>query len=61
MAGKAREILAEAKGAGGASVALPLDAVVAVALKPGVATKTVAIDAVPADQMDPGRGAQDRR
>ncbi len=50
MAGKAREILAQAK-ARGASVALPLDAVVAAALKPGVATKTVAIDAVPADQM----------
>ena len=50
MAQKAREILAKAK-ARGAGVALPLDAVVAAALKPGLATKTVAIDAVPADQM----------
>jgi phosphoglycerate kinase len=50
MAATARDILAKAK-ARGAAVALPLDAVVASALKPGVATKTVAIDAVPADQM----------
>jgi phosphoglycerate kinase len=50
MAPTAREIQAKAK-ARGASVALPLDAVVAPALKPGVATMTVAIDAVPADQM----------
>src|SRR5450432_2767208 len=50
MAATARDILAKAT-ARGASVALPLDAVVAAALKPGVATKTVAIDAVPADQM----------
>jgi phosphoglycerate kinase len=50
MAEKARDILAKAK-ARGANVALPLDGVVAAALKPGVATKTVAIDAVPTDQM----------
>ena len=50
MAEKARGILAKAK-ARGANVALPLDAVVAAALKLGVATKTVAIDAVPTDQM----------
>jgi phosphoglycerate kinase len=50
MAEKARDILAKAK-ARGSSVVLPLDGVVASALKPGVATKTVAIDAVPADQM----------
>jgi phosphoglycerate kinase len=50
MAGKARDILAKAK-ARGSNVALPLDAVVAAALKPGIATRTVAIDAVPADQM----------
>jgi phosphoglycerate kinase len=50
MAEKARGILAKAK-ARGANVALPRDAVVAAALKLGVATKTVAIDAVPTDQM----------
>jgi phosphoglycerate kinase len=50
MAATARDILAKAR-ARGASVALPLDAVVAAALKPGLSTKTVAIDAVPADQM----------
>ncbi len=50
MADRAREILAKAK-ARGSRVALPLDAVVAGALKPGVATSTVDIDAVPAEQM----------
>ena len=50
MADRAREILAKAK-ARGSKVALPLDAVVAAALKPGVATATVDIGSVPADQM----------
>src|SRR5689334_19055735 len=50
MAECAREILAKAK-ARGSKVALPLDAVVASALKPGVATTIVTIDSVPADQM----------
>jgi phosphoglycerate kinase len=50
MAERARAILAKAK-ARGSSIALPLDAVVAAALKPGVATMTVDIDRVPADQM----------
>jgi phosphoglycerate kinase len=50
MAQTALEILAKAK-ARGAAVALPLDAVTAATLKPGVATSIVAIDAVPADQM----------
>ncbi|MEA2781996.1 MAG: phosphoglycerate kinase [Rhodospirillaceae bacterium] len=50
MAEKARDILAKAAGRG-AEVALPVDAVVAAELKPGVATKTVAIGAVPSDQM----------
>jgi phosphoglycerate kinase len=50
MAEKARDILAKAAGRG-AEVALPVDAVVAAELKPGVATRTVAIGAVPSDQM----------
>ena len=50
MAERAREILAKAK-ARGSKVALPLDAVIAPALKPGVATATVDIGSVPADQM----------
>jgi len=50
MADRAREILAKAK-ARGADIALPLDAVVAAAFKPGVATTIVDIDQVPADQM----------
>jgi phosphoglycerate kinase len=50
MAERAREILAKAK-ARGSKVALPLDAVIALALKPGVATATVDIGSVPADQM----------
>ena len=44
------DILARAKAAG-CEVVLPIDAVVAGELKPGVATRTVAIDAVPADAM----------
>jgi phosphoglycerate kinase len=50
MAERAREILAKAE-ARGAEIALPLDAVVAAAFKPGVATATVDVDQVPADQM----------
>jgi phosphoglycerate kinase len=50
MADKAREILAKA-GERGSDVALPQDGVVATALGPGVAARTVAIDAVPDDQM----------
>ena len=50
MADKARDILSRAK-ARGSNVALPLDGVVAAALKPGLEVKTVAIDTVPADQM----------
>ena len=44
----ARGILAKAKGK---TLALPVDAVVAEKLAPGVATRTVAIDAVPAGSM----------
>ena len=50
MADKAREILAKASERG-SDVALPLDGVVAAALQPGVTAETVAIDAVPDDQM----------
>ena len=50
MHGTALEILAGAKAAG-CEVLLPTDAVVAAELKPGVATQTVAIAAVPADAM----------
>jgi phosphoglycerate kinase len=46
----ALEILARAKTAG-CDVMLPTDAVVADELKPGVATRTVAVKAVPADAM----------
>ena len=46
----ALEILARAKTAG-CDVVLPTDAVVADELKPGVATRTVAVKAVPADAM----------
>jgi phosphoglycerate kinase len=46
----ALDIVAKAKAAG-CQILLPLDAVTASALQPGVATRTVAIDAVPADQM----------
>ncbi|MGE0254524.1 MAG: phosphoglycerate kinase [Alphaproteobacteria bacterium] len=50
MAPTARDIAARAA-ARGTRILLPVDAVVAEALKPGVATRTVAIDAVPADRM----------
>ena len=50
MHGTARDILARAKAAG-CEIVLPTDAVVASELKPGAATRTVAIDAVPADAM----------
>ena len=50
MAETAREIVAKAK-AKGCRILLPVDAVVAAELKAGVPTRTVAIDAVPADQM----------
>ncbi|MDE2230083.1 MAG: phosphoglycerate kinase [Alphaproteobacteria bacterium] len=46
----ARRLDATAKAAG-CELVLPVDAVVAAALKPGVATATVAIDQVPQDQM----------
>ncbi len=50
MHGTARQILAQAKSAG-CAVVLPADAVVAEALKQGVAAETVAIDKVPAGRM----------
>lgn len=50
MHATARDILARAA-ATKCAVLLPVDAVVAAALEPGVATRTVAIDAVPADMM----------
>lgn len=50
MHATARDILARAATAK-CDVLLPVDAVVADALKPGVATRTVAIDAVPAEAM----------
>ncbi len=50
MAETARDITAKAKDAG-CEIHLPVDAVVASALEAGAATATVAIDAVPADQM----------
>jgi phosphoglycerate kinase len=50
MADTARAILADAQ-ARGCTLLLPVDAVVAGALADGVATRTVAIDAVPDDQM----------
>ncbi len=50
MADRARAIMAKAK-ARGASAALPIDAVVATALKANAAALTVAIDKVPEDQM----------
>ncbi|HXQ42702.1 MAG TPA: phosphoglycerate kinase [Candidatus Udaeobacter sp.] len=50
MAGTARDILDKAW-AGKVDIVLPLDAVVAAELKPGVEARTVAIDAVPADRM----------
>jgi phosphoglycerate kinase len=50
MHGTAREILGRAKSAG-CDVILPVDAVVARELKPGVAAQTVAIASVPAEAM----------
>ena len=50
MHGTARDILARAKAAG-CEVMLPVDAVVAASLQPNVATRTVAVEAVPADMM----------
>ena len=50
FADTARKIMAEAEKSGHA-VVLPVDAVVARELKAGAAATTVAIDAVPADQM----------
>jgi len=50
MAGTAREIMAKAEKAG-CTILLPEDAVVAEKLAAGVATQTLAIDAVPKDRM----------
>src|SRR6185437_325820 len=50
MHATARDILARAKSAG-TDILLPCDAVVAETLKPGVATSTVGLDAVPAEAM----------
>ena len=50
MHSTAKDILAQAKTAN-CEVVLPIDAVVANELKPGVATQTVSVDAVPADTM----------
>jgi phosphoglycerate kinase len=50
LAETARKIIAAAAKAN-CSIVLPVDAVVAAELKEGVANKTVAIEAVPADQM----------
>jgi phosphoglycerate kinase len=50
MAETARRITAAAKGTG-CSLHLPVDAVVAAGLEAGIAAETVAIDAVPEDQM----------
>jgi phosphoglycerate kinase len=50
MAETARAIMADAK-ARNCRLVLPVDAVVARELKPGAASRTVAIDAVPEDQM----------
>jgi phosphoglycerate kinase len=50
MLDNAHGIRAKAKDAGCALI-LPVDAVVAEALKPGVATATVAVESVPADKM----------
>ena len=46
----ARDILAQAEAAG-CAVLLPVDAVVAAELRPGVPSRVVAVDAVPAEQM----------
>ncbi|HLY89927.1 MAG TPA: phosphoglycerate kinase [Acetobacteraceae bacterium] len=50
MHGTANDILARARSAG-CEVVLPSDAVVATELKPGVATQTVPVNAVPNDAM----------
>ncbi|MBM3504588.1 MAG: phosphoglycerate kinase [Alphaproteobacteria bacterium] len=50
LADTARDVLAKAKRLG-CTVVLPVDAIVAPALKNGVATRTVAIQAVPKDEM----------
>jgi phosphoglycerate kinase len=50
LADTAREILAKAEKAG-CKIVLPVDVVVAAALRPGVTTQTVAVDAVPMDTM----------
>jgi phosphoglycerate kinase len=50
MADTARDIIAKAKVAG-CRIHLPVDAVVAAGLEEGIATETVGIDAIPADQM----------
>jgi phosphoglycerate kinase len=50
MIGTATDFLAQVNSTGRALI-LPVDAVVADALKPGAATRTVAIDQVPADKM----------
>jgi len=50
LADTARDILAEA-GRRGATILLPTDAMIAPELKAGAPTRTVAIEAVPADQM----------
>ncbi len=50
MAGTAREIMAKAQ-AQGCDIVLPSDALVAATLESGVATETVSVKAVPAEQM----------
>ncbi len=50
MAGTARGIVSNAQAAG-CMIHLPVDAVVAASLEEGIATETVAIEAIPADQM----------
>jgi phosphoglycerate kinase len=50
MAGRAAEVMEKAKAAG-ARIVLPADVVCAGELKPGAATRTVAVDAVPDDAM----------
>ncbi len=50
LAGTAAKII-EAAAKAGCSIVLPVDVVVAAELKPGVATTTVAVDAVPSGEM----------
>ena len=50
LADTARKII-EAAAKAGCSIVLPVDVVVAAELKEGVAARTVAVDAVPADEM----------